>query len=483
MNFRGVLFLLGRLLLALTAALLVPAAVAYYQGERPAPFLVSAGIAGLAGLLLERTFRQRSDFRFGRGEAFVLVSAAWITASCCGALPYVLIKGPAFIVDGLFESASGFTTTGASILTNVEGEPASLLLWRSLTHWLGGMGIIVLGIAILPKLQVGGMELLGAEAPGPIQEKLTPRIAQTAKALWGIYALFTALETGALIALGMGPLEAVNQAFATMATGGFSTRNASIAGFGSAAIEMVVVLFMMIAGANFALHFRMLRGRPGRLFRDPEFRVYVGVLGGAGLALALDLLLRGQQDNVLQALRYGIFQAASIVTTTGFATADFDAWPNFSRVLLLLLMFVGGCAGSTGGSVKVSRIMIVAKKLVSDLKRLVQPHAVLPVRMGSRAIPEEIVTSVTTFFLLFLTSFAAGGLLLAMMGLDMVTSFSASAASLGNIGPGFGLVGPTQTYAPLPAPAKLLLVVLMLVGRLELYTMLVLVFLWRRFKK
>jgi trk system potassium uptake protein TrkH len=483
MNLRGVLFLLGRLLLALTAALLVPAVVAYYRGEPPQPFLVSAGIAGLLGLLLERTFRQEADFRFGRGEAFVLVSAAWITASLCGALPYVLIKGPAFVVDGLFESASGFTTTGASILANVEGEPESLLLWRSLTHWLGGMGIIVLGIAILPKLQVGGMELLGAEAPGPITEKLTPRIAQTAKALWGIYALFTALETGALIALGLSPLEAVNQACATMATGGFSTRNASIAGFDSAAVEMVVVLFMMVAGANFALHFQMLRGRPGRLFRDSEFRFYVGVLGGATAAVALDLLLQGHQDNVLEALRYGVFQVTAIVTTTGFATADFDAWPNFSKVLLLLLMFVGGCAGSTGGSVKVSRIMIVAKKLISDLQRLVQPHAVLPVRIGRRAIPEEIVTSVTTFFLLFLTSFACGGLLLAMMGLDMVTAFSASAASLGNIGPGFAQVGPTQTYAPLPVPAKLLLVVLMLVGRLELYTMLVLVFLWRRFKK
>jgi len=482
MNLRGVLFLLGRLLLALTAALLVPAAVAYFRGERPEPFLVSAGIAGLAGLILERSFRQQADFRFGRSEAFVLVSAAWVTASCFGALPYVFVKGPAFLVDGLFESASGFTTTGASILNDVESEAASLLLWRSLTHWLGGMGIIVLGIAILPKLQVGGMELLGAEAPGPIKEKLTPRIAQTAKALWGIYALFTLLEVAALMALGMRPLEAVNQAFATMATGGFSTRNASIAGFESAAIEMVVVLFMMVAGANFALHFQMLRGKPGRLLRDSEFRFYVGVLGGASVAIALDLLLQGHHESVLQALRYGVFQATSIVTTTGFATADFDAWPNFSKALLLLLMFVGGCAGSTGGSVKVSRIMIVTKKLISDLKRLVQPHAVLPVRIGARAIPDEIVTSVTTFFLLFLACFAAGGLVLAMMGLDMVTAFSASAASLGNVGPGFAVVGPTQTYAPLPAPAKLVLVALMLVGRLELYTMLVLLFLWRRFK-
>jgi trk system potassium uptake protein TrkH len=379
----------------------------------------------------------------------------------------------------LFESASGFTTTGASVLVDIEGEPPGLVLWRSLTQWLGGMGIIVLGIAILPKLEIGGMELLGAEAPGPMQEKLTPRIAQTAKYLWGIYALLTAAEVLALLLLGLGPLESVNHAFATMATGGFSTRNASIAAFDSPAIEMVVTLFMVLAGANFALHFHWLRGRPGRLFGDSEFRFYVGVLGGTTLLLAADLVLRNG-NSVLDALRLGVFQSATIVTTTGFATADFDTWPAFSRVLLFLMMFVGGCAGSTGGSVKVARVMIVAKKLIVDLKRMLQPHAVLPVRIGPRAIPDEVVTSVTTFFILFLTLFAGGGLLLSLMGLDFVSAFSASAACIGNIGPGFGLVGPTHTFAPLPDLAKLLLVGLMIVGRLELYTVLVLLFLWRR---
>jgi trk system potassium uptake protein TrkH len=483
MNYRGVLFLLGRLLLALTAALLIPAGVALYLGgEGMKAFLISAALAGVAGLIFQHLFHQEANFRFGRQEAFVLVSAAWLTASCVGAMPYIFIKGPGFIVNALFESASGFTTTGASILQNIEGELPALLLWRSLTQWLGGMGIIVLGIAILPKLAVGGMELLGAEAPGPIQEKLTPRIAQTAKALWGIYALFTALEAGWLMALGVGPLEAVNHAFATMATGGFSTRNASIGGFGSPAVELVVTLFMVVAGANFALHFQMLRGRPRRIFKDPEFRFYIGMLTGATLFIAADLLFRGDHGGILHSLRLAVFQSTSILTTTGFATADFDLWPNFSKALLFLLMFVGGCAGSTGGSVKVARIMIVAKKLATDLKRLVQPHAVLPVRVGNRAIPEEVVTSVTTFFILFLTTFAAGGLLLGLMGLDPVSAFSASAASLGNIGPGFGAVGPVQNYAALPAAAKLVLLIMMIIGRLELYTMLVLIFLWRRLK-
>lgn len=482
MNVRGVLFLLGRLLLALAAALVVPACVAWFlDGPDRWAFTVSAFAVGAVGVILERVFRQADGFAFGRREAFVLVAAAWVMASLAGALPFVLYKGVGFWADALFESASGFTTTGASILTDIEAEPDGILLWRSLTHWLGGMGIIVLGIAILPKLAVGGMELLGAEAPGPITEKITPRIAQTAKLLWVSYALFTILEVAALMILGVGALDAVNHAFATMATGGFSTLNASVGGFDSWAIELVVLLFMIIAGTNFALHFHMLAGRPRPMLRDPEFRLYVSILGLATVLLATDLLVHDWTDSVVDAVRHGAFQAATIVTTTGFATVDFDTWPNFSKAVLFVLMFVGGCAGSTGGSVKVVRIMIVLKKMGADLKRLVRPHAVLPVRVGDRAIPEDVVGSVTTFFLLFLTLFALGGLGLALLtGLDLVSAFSAAAACLGNIGPGFGMVGATMNYEFLPSAAKLLLVALMIVGRLELYTVLVLLFLGPR---
>ena len=476
MNFRAVFFLLGRLLLALAAALVIPALVAAFYGspDRDA-FLVSAAIAGAAGLLMQRLFAPNGPLEFGRREAFVLVTAAWVTASVVGAIPWVIFKGPTFAVDALFESASGFTTTGASILSDIEAQPPGLLLWRSFTHWLGGMGIIVLGIAILPKLAVGGMELLGAEAPGPTTEKLTPRIAQTAKALWGIYALLTLIEAVVLMLLGVQPLVAVNHAFATMATGGFSTLNTSIAGFNSGAVEMVIVIFMILAGANFALHFRLLRGRPGPLFRDKEFRFYIAILSIATVLIVGDLMLNRDQQ-LTQALRYGVFQATAIVTTTGFATADFDAWPHFSRALLFLLMFVGGCAGSTGGSVTVARLLIVVKKMKSDLRRLLRPHAVLPVRMGDRAIPEEVVTSVTTFFILFISLFALGGLTLAFMGYDLVTAFSAAAACLGNIGPGFEMVGPTKNFGFFPVPAKLVLVGMMIVGRLELYTALVMLF-------
>ena len=481
MNYRGVLFLLGRLLLALAVALLVPTAVSWALGEGNASaFGLVAALAAVAGLVAQVWFRQPAAFRFGRSEAFLLVTCAWLMASVVGALPYVLVKGPAFAIDGLFESASGFTTTGASVLVNVEGEPRSLLLWRSLTQWLGGMGIIVLGIAILPKLAVGGMQLLGAEAPGPIAEKLTPRIAQTAKALWAIYALLTLLEVGALMAFGMGVFDAVNHAMTTMSSGGFSTRNASVGAFAHPGIHIVVVVFMVLAGMNFALHFQLLRGGFRRVWIDSELRFYFLVLGVGTALLTVDLLYQGHVANFADALLGGAFQAVTVVTTTGFATVDFDGWPSFSRALLFLMMFVGGCAGSTGGSVKVARLLILAKKLAVDLEHQIRPRAVLPVRLGRKAVPDDVVASVATFFILFLALFATGSLLLAAMGLDPITAFSASAACLGNIGPGFGLVGPTQTYAFLPSPAKLLLVAMMIVGRLELYTVLVTLFLSRR---
>jgi trk system potassium uptake protein TrkH len=480
MNFKGVLFLLGRLLLALGCALLAPAVLAYTQGELIyRDFLISAGVAGLLGLILQFGFRQKGEFRFRRREAFLLVSTAWVTASLVGALPYVFIKGPAFLADAIFESASGFTTTGASILTNIEAEPAALLLWRSMTNWLGGMGIIVLGIAILPKLAVGGMELLGAEAPGPIKEKLTPRITQTAKALWGIYALLTVLQMVIMTWLGMTPLEAINHAFTTMATGGFSTSNISIEAY-SGALQMVITVFMVLAGSSFVLHFHLLQGNPRPMLGDPEFRVYLGILSSLGLFLAVDLYATGQQQNILDALRLGIFQSTSIVTTTGFSTANFDTWPAFSRALLFLAMFVGGCAGSTGGSVKVARHIIVFKKLKNDLKRLAQPFAVIPVRLGKQAVPEDIVSSVTTFLILFILLFTVGGLAMALLGLDLVSAFSASAACIGNIGPGFGIVGAAQNYSSLPVAGKFILVALMIIGRLELYTIMVLLFLRRR---
>jgi trk system potassium uptake protein TrkH len=479
-NIGSVLFLLGRLLLTLALALLIPALVGQYLNEDARwSFYVAAGIAGALGLFLERYFHESDEFDFGRREAFVLVSSAWLVGTIVGALPYVLENGIAFAVNALFESASGFTTTGASIFTDVESLPGAVLLWRALTQWIGGMGIIVLGIAILPKLAVGGMELLGAEAPGPMQEKLTPRIAQTAKALWGIYVILTVAEIGILLALGLDPLDAVAHALASMATGGFSTKNASISAFASPAVEWTITLFMILAGASFAVHYQWLRGKFGVLKSNPELRLYLGILMMGTAVVFLDLMHARTTSSPFEALSLSAFQVVSVVTTTGFATANYDAWPQLSRVLLFLLMFTGGCAGSTGGSVKIVRLYIVFKKIAVDLKRMLQPRAVLPVRLGGRGIPDDVVSSVTTFFVLFMMLFVLGGVALTIFGVDPLTAFTASAACLGNIGPGFGGVGPTMTYAGLPAAAKVVLAVLMIVGRLELYTVMV-IFFFRR---
>ena len=385
-------------------------------------------------------------------------------------------NGIGFAVNAIFESASGFTTTGASIFTDVEVLPRSILLWRALSQWIGGMGMIVLGIAILPKLAIGGMELLGAEAPGPIQEKLTPRIAQTAKALWGIYVLLTLTEVVVLLLLGLGPLDAVAHAFATMATGGFSTKNASIRAFDSVAVECTVLVFMVLAGASFTLHYQWLRGKFAVLKQDSELRMYLGILLFATVLITIDLAVGGASGSVWGAIRYAAFQVVTIVTTTGFATVDYDAWPSASRMVLFALMFTGGCAGSTGGSVKIVRLVIVFKKIGVDLKRMLQPHAVLPVRLGARGVPDDVVSSVSTFFVLFVLLFVLGGITLTFFGVAPVTAFSASAACLGNIGPGFGGVGPAMNYAAIPAGAKLILALLMIVGRLELYTVMVILF-------
>lgn len=477
MNYRGVAFLLGRLQLVLSLTLLVPAGVDYYfDGAQLWTFVLPAILAFVVGLILILVFRQKDEFSFGRREAFLLVSSAWVTATLVGALPFVMFRGPAFVVDAVFESASGFTTTGASVFANVEVLPPSILIWRALTQWLGGMGIIVLAIAILPKLAIGGMELLGAEAPGPIQEKLTPRIAQTAKMLWGIYVLLTSVEVLILLALGLTPIDAVAHAFASMATGGFSTKNASVAGFESGAVEWVITLFMVLAGANFSLHYHWIRGRFANILGDAEFRLYLRAIGFVSLVVLVNLLW-ARTAGFFDAIRLSLFQTVSIVTTTGFATTDYDNWPHLSRTVLWMAMFVGGCAGSTGGSVKVVRLIIVVKKIIVDLKQTIQPHAVLPVRLGKKAIPPDVVSSVTSFFVLFVLLFAIGGVALTAMGVGPETAFSASAACLGNIGPGFDQVGPSMNYAALPALGKLVLVFLMLVGRLELYTMLVIVFL------
>jgi len=401
------------------------------------------------------------------------VTLAWVLASAFGGLPFLFAGVVPSFCDAFFETMSGFTTTGASVIPNLDGVPRGILFWRALTQWLGGMGIIILSIAILPILGVGGMQLFKAEIPSPVKDKITPRIAETARNLWIVYIAISAVEAVLLALGGLSVFDAVCHTFATMATGGFGTYDASIAHFNSLYVEIVIIVFMFIAGVNFTLHYRLFRGDPRPLLRDPEFRLYTSIVLVATALITLDLRL-----NVFaglgESLRYAAFQVVSILTTTGFATANFDQWPAPSKLTLVLLMFVGGCAGSTGGAIKCLRFMIVVKQTFIELYRLIHPHAVLSVKIAKVAVPPEIVSSIRSFFFLYIALATAATLTLTILGVDMLTSVSGVAATIGNVGPGLGLVKASSTYAGLPQAAKWVLSLCMLLGRLEIYTVLVL---------
>jgi trk system potassium uptake protein TrkH len=360
---------------------------------------------------------------------------------------------------------SGFTTTGSTILTDIESLPRSILFWRSLTHWIGGMGIIVLSLAILPMLGVGGMQLFQAEVPGPTADRLKPRIQDTAKLLWGVYVIFTALETLLLMAGNMSFYDAICHSFAT--------RNASIAAYNSAYIDWVITLFMFLAGVNFSLHYYALKGRIGEYFRNEEFRFYLLISCGA-VAILMWMNQGTVYDSVIDNLRYSAFQTASILTTTGFATADFELWPVVTQYILLFLMFIGGCAGSTGGGMKVARILLLFKHGTVQLYHLIHPRAVRLVKLGNNPVDQEVMQSILGFFALFMAVFVSASFLMAASGMDLVSGAAAVIATLGNIGPGLGSVGPVDNFAHISAFGKSVLIFCMLLGRLELFTVLVL---------
>ena len=414
-------------------------------------------------------------------DGFLFVALAWVCASALGALPFTL-AGTLSYVDAFFETISGFTTTGASILTDIEAMPRSLLLWRSTTHWLGGMGIVVLTVAILPLLGVGGLGLMEAETPGPAVDKITPRISSTAKILWFIYVALTILEIVLLMAGGMDWFDSVTHTFGTMATGGFSPKNLSVGHYRSAYIDVVITVFMLAAGLNFSLYYKLLSGKALAVFRDTEARTYLGIFGVAVLLIAWDLFRGGAYASFGTSLRYAGFQASSILTTTGFATADFAQWPPLSQTVLFLLMFIGGCAGSTGGGIKVIRIIFLSKMAFSEMKYLLNPRGIFGIFVDGKFLRKNIIYDTAAFVLLYLFLVLATVLVVAAGGYDILTSLTASLACVGNIGPGFGRVGPAFNYAFLPDAIKLWLSFAMLAGRLEIYTIFILFTraFWRR---
>jgi trk system potassium uptake protein TrkH len=469
MDHRAVFNALGKILVLLAFTMLVPLLVALYYHEPLTPFIVSILVTLIVGLLLTR-FKSSSEWQ--QKEALAIVALTWLAAAIFGAIPF-LFEGVSFI-DAVFETMSGFTSTGSSILVDIEALSRSLLFWRSFNSWLGGMGIIVLFIAILPKLGVAGRQLFRAEAPGPTEDKLKPRIKDTAKILWKLYIIISAFEVVALVLAGMSLYDALTHTFACMACGGFSTYNAGIEAFGSPLIEFILTFFMFAAGANFALYYRVIHNRSKDvLFRDEEFRVYsYFILGFSGL---LTLILYKDMDySLFNSFRYAIFQITSIMTATGFASIDFNQWTDSAKILVFAVMFIGGCAGSTGGGMKVVRILLMLKYARRELFKFIHPRLIRPIRFNNKAVQDDVVQSIMSFVVIYILVFIFSAIFLTLLGVDMISSATASIATLGNIGPGFNIVGPMANFESLSPLAKIILINNMWVGRLEVYTVLVL---------
>jgi trk system potassium uptake protein TrkH len=479
MNSRFVANLLGWLLLFEAGFVCVPLVTAALYGELVAPYLATIAIAITAGSSLVRFFRP-IDRRIRSREGFLVVAGAWIVVSLLGALPYVLTPGALGPIDALFESVSGFTTTGSTVVQDTTLLPRSLLLWRAMSQWLGGMGIILFTIAILPLLGIGGMQLFKAEVPGPVADKVQPRLASTARSLWAIYVAFTGLEWFLLRLAGLDGFEALCHSFTTLATGGFSTRNASVGEFGSAAVEWIVIVFMLAAGINFVLHYKILVGRGKEVLRDAELRYFLGVVLVATAYFTSTVHEPGGE--VFDSIRTAAFQAVSLLTTTGYVTADFEVWSGAALLGILVLLTLGGMSGSTGGGIKSLRTLLAFRSLRSTLHRLIHPHAVRPVKYGGVVVEDSVLSGIWAFLTAYFLIAIVGAAVVAAAGYDVLTAITASLTAIGNVGPGLGEVGAYDNFAHIPGFVKITLAICMLFGRLEIFTLLALFSreFWRR---
>ena len=460
-------------------ALVMPAGIPfslYYGDDDVIPLLEATGITLLSGLLLFglTSVGGRPDYNnIRKREGYIIVAAAWGVISIFGALPFVLHGSIPSFTDAYFEAMSGFTTTGASILADIEALPHGLLFWRSMMHWVGGIGIIVFSLAILPLLGVGGAQLFVAEVSGPQKDKIHPHVQGTAKRLWGIYVILTLICALILASEGMSIFDALAHAMATLSTGGFSTKNASVAAYQSDVIHYTIALFMFLGGVNFSLHYHAMRGRLMSYFRDEEFRFYVLVIVANVILIVTAMRVFHPEFTWSRTIRDAIFQVVSIITSTGFVTADYEAWAPFMRYIFFILLFAGACAGSTTGGIKMIRLLLLARNSLVELKQLLHPRAVIPLRISGKTVPEQTIRNVVAFFVLYIVIFVNGALVMSLMGLDFPSAMGAVAATLGCIGPGIGIVGPVNNYAAIPAPGEWFLCFMMVLGRLELFTVLV----------
>ncbi len=480
MRLQGVLFVVGVVLVIESLFMFVSAGVGLVYGGEDFQAL---GLGGLLSLISGGIFfftGRTGALELRHREGFLAVTLTWAMASLFGAVPYLLAGTFDTLTDAYFEAMAGFTTTGSSVLRDIESEPKGILFWRSITQWLGGMGIVLFSLAVVPVIG-GGLQLFKAEVPEITVEKLRPRLIDTAKTLWKIYAILTTAAAVLYLFGGMDLYDSICHAFTTLATGGFSTKNASMAHFGSAYVDAVATIFMFLAGINYTLYFYAMKGEYSRFLKSDEFRFYVGATVVATVMVGLSIL-ETQYSNPFEALRYAVFQVVSIMTTTGYATADYEKWSYFCQVLIVVLMFLGGMIGSTGGGIKQVRILLIFRQIYRELYHLIHPRAVTSLKLDERAIPKEVLGSIWGFVFLFITIWTGGTLVLTATGLDPVTAASAMASAVCNVGPALGTVGPAENYYHLPGLAKWVLSFGMLAGRLEVYTV-VLLFIpqfWKR---
>ena len=472
-NLRFITNILGKLLLIESASLALCAGIALLYGEHDfLAFILSAAITLLFGTLMLRAVRVK-DRILAKKDGYFIVTATWILFTLFGCLPFLISGTIPSIPDAIFETMSGFTTTGSTILSDVEALPHASLFWRSLTQWLGGLGIIVLLIAILPGLGIEGRDLYVAEVPGPTHDKLTSTFASTARNMWRLYIALTFLQTILLMFGGMSWFDALCHSFSTMASGGYSTKTDSVAHWDSPYIHYVIILFMFIAGTNFSLLYFAFRGRVRRLFRDEEFRLYTAITLAATLVIAV-VLYFNSEAGWERCLRDSMFQVVTIITTTGFATADYLYWPPLVGIILFLLLFIGACAGSTCGGLKCIRLSILFKNSFSEMKRILHPNGVINVKYNGKSVPTPVMSSVMGFFVLFMFIFGLSSVILSLFTSDIATACSAVITCMSNVGPGFGDVGPMDNFGHLNGFSKIFLSILMMVGRLEIFTVLVL---------
>ncbi len=481
-NLAGIVNILG-LLFAINAvlmALCIPFSIYYADGALSSWLkAICANLIIGAGLYFI-TVKRRNVRSIKKRDGYIIVTLSWFVMGLSGAIPYIISDSIPNFSDAFFESLSGFTTTGASILEDIESLPYSILFWRSLTQWIGGLGFIVLVISILPSLGISGMQLFLAEAPGITADKIKPRIQDTAKRLWFLYIGLTLFQTVLLMFGGMGFFDSINHSLTTMSTGGFSTKQASVAAFDSKYIEYVITIFMFLGGTSFVLIYLGLKGNIKKVLDNEEFRSYLGITGLVTILVTLILMFK-EGLHIEEAFRDAAFQVVSIITTTGFATADFTVWGGGATIIFFTLMFLGGSAGSTAGGVKIVRHLIIAKNSVIEFKRQLHPLAIIPVRFNNAPIPHEVTRNILAFVIIYLTIFGIGSVTLTLFGIDAVTAMGSVATSLGNIGPGLNETGPSFTFSHMPEFAKWTLSVLMVIGRLEIFTVLIIFtrYFWR----